>query len=586
MGLANLGGSVMVQVFQIFEDRGLELANLVGSSGFLSQSWDSILELYRELNPSEQIRFRVYQKPNCTVIAFVTSQTLTKHHLQEEDELVSSSFLPLFHFLCTKSNPTFSIHKAAVTIFSSLRDQLTNLKNQISNSIPLIVTGHSVGGSVASLFTLWLLESMNRVDAKRVLCITFGAPLIGDKGLQQAISRNSKWNSCFLHVVANQDFVPRLFVSLSPHNPNAMQIDSGSVAYQPFGTYLLCSQSGCTCIEDPEEVSQLLVAVGSETAGNQNPNVEFEIFNYTETVKHVEYTVILQGISKLGELKVQPLRAGIILQLDAVGVKKTQQLLTENMERKEQFRALKQNVFDPYKKLNKMKVYMAYLEWYKKTSMPEKEGYYDRYKHKRFKEDMDVIRYKGELNKYWKKVVEEAERMPQNENAPLNITWLYGGTNYRRMVEPLDIADYYSKGLKNYKADGRSEHYKKLEEWLEVDKPTSKQDNRKKLNVSNSLTEDSCFWERVEEALTLCKSLRNGEGDGELTKTNLVTFEIYVMEQIKNYAVSPDIFLEGSSFMRWWREYESIIGNFYTSELTDLMKTGKYDKYADGSLDF
>ncbi|TXG58989.1 hypothetical protein EZV62_016818 [Acer yangbiense] len=568
---------------------GLELANLVVSSGLLSQSWDSILELYRELNPSEQIRFGTYHGPNCTVIAFVTSPTLTKHHLQEEDELVSSSFLPPFHFLCTKSNPTFSIHKAAVTLFSSLIDQLTNLKNQISNSVPLIVTGHSVGGSVASLFTLWLLESMNLVDAKRVLCITFGAPLIGDEGLQQAISSNSKWNSCFLHVAANQDLVPRLFVSLSPHNPNAMQVDSGSVAYQPFGTYLLCSESGYTCIEDSEEVFQLLV---TETPRNQNPNVELEIFYYTETVKLVEDIVIYQGISKLGEAEVHPLRARTILQLDAIGVKRTQQAcsvfntLITNMERREMFRVLKRKDFDPDKKLNDMKVHMAYLEWYKKTSMSEKEGYYDSYKNNRLQKDMDVKKYKKRLNYYWKKVVEEAERMPQRENAPLNRRWLYGGTNYRRMVEPLDIADYYSKGLKNYKAYGRSEHYKKLEEWLEVDAPKSKPDNGKKLNVSNSLTEDSCFWERVEEALILCKSLRNGEGDGELTRRNLVMFEEYVMEQIKNYAVSPDIFLEGSSFMRWWIEYESIIGTFYISELTDLMKTGKYKKYADGSLDF
>ncbi|KAK2647547.1 hypothetical protein Ddye_015036 [Dipteronia dyeriana] len=563
---------------------GLELANLAVSSGLLSQTWDPILKLYRELNQGEQIRFEVYQKPNCTVIAFVTSPNLTKRHLQEEDELVSSAFLSHLHFLCTKSNPTFSIHKAAATLFSSLIDQLTNLKNLISNSAPLIVTGHSVGGSVASLFTLWLLESMNRTEPKRVLCITFGAPLVGDKGLQQAISRNSKWNSCFLHVASNQDLVPRLFVS--PHNPNAMQIDSGSVAYQPFGTYLLCSESGYTCVEDPEEVSQLLEAVGSETASNQNRNVELEIFYYTETVKRVEYIVIGQGISELGELKVQ--RAGTILRLDAVGIKRTQQPLIDNMEKREKFRASKQNVFED-KKLNKMKVYMAYLEWYKKKSMSEKEGYYgyyDSYKYKRFPKDMDVIKYKKRLNEYWKKVVEEAERMPQRENAPLHPRWLYGGTNYRRMVEPLDIADYYSKGSKNYKADGRSEHYKKLEEWLKSDTPTRKPDNRKKLNVSNSLTEDSCFWERVEEALMLCKSLGNGEGDRELTRMNLVTFEEYVMEQIKNYAVSPDIFLEGSSFMRWWREYESITRTFYISKLTDLMKTGKYDKYADGSLDF
>ncbi|KAL5742348.1 hypothetical protein ACOSP7_029080 [Xanthoceras sorbifolium] len=566
---------------------GLELANLVVSSGLFKRSWDSILQLYMELNPNEQIRFRAYHKPDCTVIAFLTSPTLAKHHLQEEGELVSSSSLPLFHFLCTKSNPAFSIHKAAVTLFGSLLDQLPNLKTQINSSVPLIVTGHSVGGSIATLFTLWLLESMNRTDSKRVLCITFGAPLTGDKGLQQAISQNSKWNSCFLHVVANQDLVPRLFVS--PHNTNAMQVDSRTVAYQPFGTYLLCSESGLTCVGDPEEVSILLLAMGSETTRNQNPNEELEIFNYTGIVDRVESIVIFQGISALGEPRVNPLRARTILQLEAVGIKRTQpygdiNTLIANMEKK--FRSLNRMIFDPDEKLNRMKVYMAYLEWYKKKSMSEKKGYYDSYKNKRFPEDMEVIKFKKKLNEYWKKVVEEAERMPQRENAPLNPRWLYGGTNYRRMVEPLDIADFYSKGLKDYKANGRSQHFMKLEKWLEeADMPTSKPLNWKKLNVSNSLTEDSCFWAHVEEALMLCKLQRNGE-EGELTRRNLVKFEEYVMKQMKNYAVSPDIFLEGSSFMQWWREYELIIQTFYTSDLTDFMKNGKYTKYADGSLQF
>ncbi|KAL5740204.1 hypothetical protein ACOSP7_029079 [Xanthoceras sorbifolium] len=114
---------------------------------------------------------------------------------------------------------------------------------------------------------------------------------------------------------------------------------------------------------------------------------------------------------------------------------------------------------------------MAYLEGYKKESISEKKGYYDSYKNKRFAKDMDAIKFKKKLNDYWEKMVAEAERMPQTEKAPLHPRWLYG----RTMVEPLDIADYYCKGLKEYITKGRSQRYIKLEKWLEeVEKPTSR----------------------------------------------------------------------------------------------------------------
>ncbi|KAK3227533.1 hypothetical protein Dsin_007395 [Dipteronia sinensis] len=185
-----------------------------------------------------------------------------------------------------------------------------------------------------------------------------------------------------------------------------------------------------------------------------------------------------------------------------------------------------------------------------------------------------------------KKMVAEADRMSQKEEATFRSQWLHGETAYRRMVEPLNIADYYSKGYKDYITKGRSQHYIKLEKWLEEGRnPTNKPRKWKTENVFASLTEDSCFWAHVEEALSLCKSLRNGE-EGELTRENLVKFEEYVMEHIKNYAVSPEILLTGSSFMQWWREYEEIMGTNYNSELNTFMKNSIYHQYANGSLIF
>ena len=64
---------------------------------------------------------------------------------------------------------------------------------QINNSRGLIITRNSMGGSVTTLFTLWLLETINFKITKPPLCITFGSPLIGDTGLQNAILKYPTW---------------------------------------------------------------------------------------------------------------------------------------------------------------------------------------------------------------------------------------------------------------------------------------------------------------------------------------------------------------------------------------------------------
>ena len=48
--------------------------------------------------------------------------------------------------------------------------------------------------------------------------------------------------------------------------------------------------------------------------------------------------------------------------------------------------------------------------------------------------------------------------------------------------------------------------------------------------------------------------------DEESSKKKLVEFENYVYGLMKNYAVSSEIFLPKSSFMKWWGEYREIMG--------------------------
>lgn len=259
-------------------------------------------------------------------------------------------------------------------------------------------------------------------------------------------------------------------------------------------------------------------------------------------------------------------------------------LTTTTAERAKKSQISKRNVFDPNKKLTERKVDMTYLEWYKKLSKDE-GGYYDSYKNKQsggreeIKTRQEVVLRQRILTQYWKRMVNEVEKMPQKEGASFRTRWLYGGTNYRRLVEPLDIADYYMKGHKDYISRGRSQHYVLLEKWFNDAKPI---DGAQERNKACSLTEDSCFWAHVEEAIISCKVLKDGQSSLEhkrLSRDNLIGFERYVMDLIENFAVSPETFLPESSFMKWWEEYCVVVGNLDNSPLADFMRSD-YQNYA------
>ncbi|KAJ7550454.1 hypothetical protein O6H91_07G102300 [Diphasiastrum complanatum] len=77
----------------------------------------------------------------------------------------------------------------------------------------LIFTGHSLGGAVASLTTLRVLEALSAagddapISRERVLCVTFGTAPFANRELAMYI--NSKYRDRFYHLVSMHDFVPR-----------------------------------------------------------------------------------------------------------------------------------------------------------------------------------------------------------------------------------------------------------------------------------------------------------------------------------------------------------------------------------------
>ncbi|XP_054814174.1 senescence-associated carboxylesterase 101-like isoform X2 [Prosopis cineraria] len=574
-----------VEVMPTRFSSGVEAASFVASSNILRRPVETISELYAETSSKqEELCFKVKQELDLMVIAFVATPICTdQSHLQapEQSDLISSSALkdnnfPLFEFLCNEKFPCFSLHKPALSLFYHHREQLHQLKSRIDSSKPLMVTGHAVGGSIASLFTLWLLDNLTTGSGRKhlPLCITFGSPLLGDTHLQKAISRSPFWNSCFLHVASLQDPLPRFLISTN--------------VYKPFGTFLLCSEQGSACFNDPESILELLAEM--KPALSDPYDQKFHIHQYSDIVQNLHRKVICKAFASQPQSMAHcdSLEAAIIIQLAALSLSQIQQDMVEKLKLPEITLLKKKKDLDPSKRLNDVKIYMANIEWYKKFSKAQETGMYDMYKKHRNERDQEIVWWKKELTLYWREMVEEAETKPQKEGAAFRTRWLYAGTNYRRMMEPLDIADHYERGGKNYETEGRSIHYRQLEEWLKEDRtpsPGGLSCTTNKQNVESILTLDSSFWACVEEALIACRDMKSREESSTMQK--LSEFEEYVYGSLKNYAVSPEIFLKHSTYMRWWNEYQLLKEASSDSKLASFMKNpDNYKLYSIGLFDF
>ncbi|CAJ2640509.1 unnamed protein product [Trifolium pratense] len=583
---------------------GIELASLVTSSRILCKSWSVISsESETESGHEEDIvsndgvglSWKVDREhgPDLMVIAFKATLDSVQADFVSSSDLKEDNFL-VFEFLCSTRIPIFSLNHTAVSLFRQNHQELDRLKSQIVSSnprTPLIVTGHGLGGSIASLFIISLFHSIGS-GKNRPLCITFGSPLVGDRRFEQAISRSSIWNSCFIHVVSHKDPLPRLFIT------------NRTSTYVPFGRFIMCSDA--TSFESSYSILEVFMALASVHDRNKGlesvdyGNKGLESVDYGNIVKNLYLKATCIDFSTQAENTTDQdsLATGISLQLGALELTPHMQQQQENIdintletklkELEKSFILQKKTLFDPSKKLNNMKVIMAQLEWYIKKYRNLKIGYYDSYKNMNQPDVYDVVHFQKTLSSYWEKMVEEVEMKPQKEGAAFRTRWLYGGTTYRRMVEPLAIADYYRDGGKDYVNEKRSKHFKQLEYWWmeESKNATSDINSTRKKNVEAILTIDSCFWAHVEEALLLCQELKVVKENEEALK-KLFEFEVYVYELLKYYAASPDIFLSQCSYIRWWNEYKEIKGSSYTSALANFMNdASNFKQYAVGAYDF
>jgi len=116
------------------------------------------------------------------------------------------------------NNQLASVHQGALTqflhIWNSSRVQ-EEARLEYERGKTVVFTGHSMGGAIASLATLWMLDKqLQPGKPKSVFCITFGFPLIGDEILSRAVRRKG-WADQFCHVVLGRDIFSRVLLAPS-----------------------------------------------------------------------------------------------------------------------------------------------------------------------------------------------------------------------------------------------------------------------------------------------------------------------------------------------------------------------------------
>ncbi|XP_040989291.1 protein EDS1L-like [Juglans microcarpa x Juglans regia] len=467
----------------------------------------------------------------------------------------------------------------------------------------IVFTGHSVGGAMAIFATLWFLKNYS-IPKKSPHCLTFGCPLIGNHIVSHALRREN-WASCFKHFVMRYDIVPRIMLApissiqqkISPilqffsarskgsaHQPppasdffktvmeNASALASHTACnlmantnllsetltsfikfspYRPFGTYIFCSGNRkLVVLTNPDAVLQLLFyssQLSSET--------EVEDIACNSLKQHFEYLDELQDLHmkdvydvNSNQLETIPLSAEEVVgnstalnsALTDLGLStRARRCLRSARELEKQKQRNKAHIIA---KQRDMEEAMKKLEDYREKSAIRRVGWYDAFKLQETFDDFIANVKRLELAGIWDEIMEMLKRCELPDGFESEKEWIELGTSYRRLVEPLDIANFY-RHLKNedagaYMERGRPKRYRYTQKWREHD-----------LKLVPGASGESHFWAEVEE---LCSKTRSRE-EFERERDRVLQLERDVRKWANEKDLGGDVFLEKSTLVKWWK---------------------------------
>ncbi|KAI4326153.1 hypothetical protein MLD38_031493 [Melastoma candidum] len=525
------------------------------------------------------------------------------------------------------------VHPEMVRLFttvygrSEFQAQVTALLDKCRS---IVFTGHSIGGTIASLAALWLLsyaqsilrsnpsvELTKKFSALSVLCVTFGSPLLGNKSLSQAILRE-RWGGSFCHVILQKDPVPRLLMtspsanlipqlcqllvcSLSPNVSSAqipdqracaegkaaffaaltssyvekvalVEYSSGGRSFWPFGSYLFCSEDGAVCVDNDAMVMNQMIRSPLQTISSSSKLDEH--FRYGEYIEKLSAQLLMSTRSFKGRLPELSYEASIAFSLQSLGIHVQDPDASSVKDCLKLARRMGQapNINSAHLaiRLSRFAPYRAEIEWYKSCcdNSAEQMGYYDSFKGGRLarrEARVNMNRYK--LAAFWNDVI----RMWENNELPYDFhrraKWVHASLSYKLLVEPLDIADYYRSGMHlkkgHYVENGRERRYEIFDRWWN-EKCATEAENKASIASRTryaSVTQDSLFWARVEEARDWLDQLKVEAGNPKKQRSlweRLNEFECYSSKMVREKEVSEDVLVKNSSFMAWTNEWTSL----------------------------
>ncbi|KAH0460563.1 hypothetical protein IEQ34_011226 [Dendrobium chrysotoxum] len=515
---------------------------------------------------------------------------------------------------------TVLVQACALQLFFSIFDtpQFWKLMETMkTGNKKVIFTGHSVGGSLASLVSLYFLCSLLSSSSSQpfLLCITFGSPLLGNEALSQIIIRE-RWTGKFCHVVSQHDIVPRLLFcpqnsisiqliicllqscqfymacpllakpssqSSSAHKAELHQFISNQITplcgeqkltshqqnskFMPFGCYALCSNEGMVCIDNPIAVIRMLCL--TFMTGSAKLSIEEEHLCYGGLVKKASHLLMQKNkIDLVGDVPRSNCAAGISLALKASGigvedkrVMDARQCLEMSMKTG---RSPSLNCANLSIRLAKITPCRAQIEWYK-ACCDSDMGYYDSFKQRKAsKRDSKVNMNRIKLACFWDDLVDMVHSNQLPHDVHKRAKWVNAAHFYQLLVEPLDIAEYYRvqmhKTKGHYLAHGRERRYEVFDKWWrERHKGLFEKDDRRRSKFAG-LTQDPCFWARVEEAREWLEEATSN-CHGNLFKLKLIceklnAFDFYASTLVEKKEVSVDVLAPNSSYNVWLEEWK------------------------------
>ena len=168
-----------------------------------------------------------------------------------------------------------------------------------------------------------------------------------------------------------------------------------------------------------------------------------------------------------------------------------------------------------------------------------KVGYYDAFKLQNDGEDFQANVKRLELAGMWDEIIEMLKRYALPDEFEGRKEWIELGTEFRRLVEPLDIANYYRHQKNNdpgpYLIKARPKRHRFTQRWLEHAR-----------RISQGSSSESCFWATVEE-------LRNSDKPFEELKETIMDLERDIDRWAQHGEIGKDVFLDESTFAKWWK---------------------------------